>query len=303
MPDPLTTPPLRVGILGTANIARSFVAGVKPSKRVTVSAVASRDADKARHSPGNSRFARHFGSYEAVAGRSPTSTRSISRCPIACMPNGRSAPPAQANTCYARSRCRQPPREARAMFDAARRHGVHLVEGYPYRAQPQTLKLRELLDAGVIGDVRLIQASFGFTLGAGENIRLSPQLAGGALMDIGTYPVSLVANDRESASRPRSRGGAVDRRRRRSRTRRDARVRQRTIRANHLQLQHLPPSPGADRRFQRCDSNHLSQSHLHPRRRRSCSFASAPTRTPSTASCKRPRSTAFSRRRKHSSGS
>jgi len=48
------------------------------------------------------------------------------------------------------------------------------------------------LDAGVIGDVRLIQSSFGFTLGAGENIRLSPQLAGGALMDIGTYPVSLV---------------------------------------------------------------------------------------------------------------
>jgi predicted dehydrogenase len=78
------------------------------------------------------------------------------------------------------------------MFDAARQHGVHLVEGYPYRAQPQTLKLRELLDAGVIGDVRLIQSSFGFTLGAGENIRLSPQLAGGALMDIGTYPVSLV---------------------------------------------------------------------------------------------------------------
>jgi predicted dehydrogenase len=82
--------------------------------------------------------------------------------------------------------------EARAMFDAARRHGVHLAEGYPYRAQPQTLKLRELLDAGVIGDVRLIQASFGFTLGTGENIRLSPQLSGGALMDIGTYSVSLV---------------------------------------------------------------------------------------------------------------
>jgi predicted dehydrogenase len=77
------------------------------------------------------------------------------------------------------------------MFDAARRHGVHLVEGYPYRAQPQTLKLREMLDGGVIGEVRLIQGSFGFTLGAGDNVRLSPQLAGGALMDIGTYPVSL----------------------------------------------------------------------------------------------------------------
>jgi predicted dehydrogenase len=82
--------------------------------------------------------------------------------------------------------------EAQAMFDAARSGGVHLVEGYPYRAQPQTLKMRELLDAGVIGDIRLIQASFGFTLADGENIRLRPDLAGGALMDVGTYPVSLV---------------------------------------------------------------------------------------------------------------
>jgi len=106
--------------------------------------------------------------------------------------------------------------EARAMFDAARRHGVHLVEGYPYRAQPQTLKLRELLDAGVIGDVRLIQASFGFTLGAGENIRLSPQLAGGALMDIGTYPVSLarmIAKARPTRVHAAAQwtGGGVDR--------------------------------------------------------------------------------------------
>ena len=83
-------------------------------------------------------------------------------------------------------------RQARAMFDAARRHGVHVVEAYPYRLQPQTLKLRELLDAGVIGELRLIQASFGFSLGEAENIRLDPQLAGGALMDVGSYPVSLV---------------------------------------------------------------------------------------------------------------
>jgi len=77
------------------------------------------------------------------------------------------------------------------MFDAARQHGVHLVEGYPYRAQPQTLKLRELLADGIIGDIRLIQATFGFTLPAGGNIRWDPRLAGGALMDVGVYPLSL----------------------------------------------------------------------------------------------------------------
>jgi xylose dehydrogenase (NAD/NADP) len=82
--------------------------------------------------------------------------------------------------------------EARAMFEAARRNGVHLVEGYPYRAQPQTLKLLEIVDSGAIGKLQLIQASFGFTLAAGPNIRTDPNLAGGALMDVGAYPVSLV---------------------------------------------------------------------------------------------------------------
>jgi len=82
--------------------------------------------------------------------------------------------------------------EARAMFDVARRNDVYLVEAYPYRAQPQTLKLRELLAAGAIGRVQVVQAFFGFLLSDPANIRLDPALAGGALMDAGSYPLSLV---------------------------------------------------------------------------------------------------------------
>jgi predicted dehydrogenase len=85
------------------------------------------------------------------------------------------------------------------MFDAAREHGVHLVEGYPYRAQPHSLKLQELIEARTIGRVQLIQAFFGFTVRDAKNIRLDPALAGGSLMDGGTYPVSfvrMVANER-----------------------------------------------------------------------------------------------------------
>jgi predicted dehydrogenase len=82
--------------------------------------------------------------------------------------------------------------DAEAMFAAARKHNVYLVEGYPYRAQPQTLKLRELLARDEIGQIRIIQASFGFLLGDAANIRLDPDLGGGALMDAGSYPASLV---------------------------------------------------------------------------------------------------------------
>jgi predicted dehydrogenase len=187
----LTAPPLQFGILGTAKIARSFVAGVSSSRRVTVAAVASRDADKAEGFAREFAIARHFGSYEELL-----ADRGVDAVYIP-LPNSLHAEwSIRAARAGKHVLCEKPlsatAAEARAMFDAARQHGVHLVEGYPYRAQPQTLKLRELVNAGVIGDVRLIQASFGFTLGNGENIRWSPQLAGGSLMDVGTYPVSLV---------------------------------------------------------------------------------------------------------------
>lgn len=82
--------------------------------------------------------------------------------------------------------------EARAMFAAARRHGVHLVEAYPYLAHPQTQAMRALLDDGAIGAVKLIRASIGFTVFDPEtNIRLNAELAGGALRDCGSYPVSF----------------------------------------------------------------------------------------------------------------
>ena len=69
---------------------------------------------------------------------------------------------------------------------------MHVVEGYPYRAQPQTIKLQQLLASHAIGNLRLVQASFGFPLTDASNIRMNPDLAGGALMDAGSYPVSLV---------------------------------------------------------------------------------------------------------------
>ena len=183
--------PLRIGILGTAKIARSFVEGVRPSTKVTVTAIASRNAAAAEGFAREFALARHFGSYEALLADGEIDAVYIP------LPNSLHAAWSIAAVRAGKHvLCEKPlsatADEARAMFAAAQRHGVRLVEGYPYRAQPQTLKLRELLDAGVLGDVRLIQASFGFTLGAGENIRLNPLLAGGALMDIGSYPVSLV---------------------------------------------------------------------------------------------------------------
>src|SRR4030095_4436897 len=91
-----------------------------------------------------------------------------------------------------KNRLATPAAEARAMFDAARRNDVYVVEGYPYRAQPQTIRLRELLRERAIGRLQLVHASFGFLLTDPSNIRMNPALAGGSLMDAGSYPISLM---------------------------------------------------------------------------------------------------------------
>lgn len=182
--------PLRIGILGTANIARAFVKGVQPSSRVKVVGVASRDGSKAERFASEVGAPRSYNSYEALLADSEIDAI------YNPLPNSLHAPwSIRAAEAGKHVLCEKPlaatAAEARAMFEAAKRNGVHVVEGYPYRAQPQTLKLRELLDAGTIGSVQLLQASFGFTLSDAPNIRLDPSLAGGALMDVGSYCVSL----------------------------------------------------------------------------------------------------------------
>ncbi len=83
-------------------------------------------------------------------------------------------------------------REAGELFRLARERGLQLAEAFPYLAQPQTQTMRELIAAGSIGRVRQIQASFAFRLANPADVRLEPALAGGALLDLGAYLVSLI---------------------------------------------------------------------------------------------------------------
>ena len=79
------------------------------------------------------------------------------------------------------------------MFAAAKKHGVMLLEAYPWWFQPQTRDLLALLHNGTVGDVRSVQASFGFNLAnPTNNIRMNPDLGGGALLDAGSYPLSMI---------------------------------------------------------------------------------------------------------------
>lgn len=185
--------PLRLGILGCANIARQFARDVRPSRLVRIDAVASRDAAKAQAFAARYGIARAHASYDALLDDDALDAIYIP------LPNNMHAQ--WAIRAAQRGRhvlCEKPLAmnldEARAMFDAARQHGVMLLEAYPWWFQPQTGAMVDLLHGDAIGPVRVVQASFGFTLRdpEGTNIRSLPSMGGGALMDLGCYCLSLI---------------------------------------------------------------------------------------------------------------
>ncbi|MEQ1614415.1 MAG: Gfo/Idh/MocA family oxidoreductase, partial [Hyphomicrobiaceae bacterium] len=183
--------PLRIGILGAAKIARAFTKAVAGAETLKVTAVASRDAANAAAYAKEEGIPRSFGSYDALiadpdidAIYNPLPNNMHAEWSIKAVAAGKHV------------LCEKPlavsGAEARSMFEAARKHNVHLVEAYPYMSQPQTLKVRELMRSGAIGKPQLIRSCFGIPFSDPTNIRLKPDLAGGSLMDAGSYAVSFV---------------------------------------------------------------------------------------------------------------
>ncbi|WP_435230007.1 aldo/keto reductase [Pseudopelagicola sp. nBUS_20] len=82
--------------------------------------------------------------------------------------------------------------ELTAVTEAAKQEGVFFMEGLMYRMHPQIRRLLELLREDRIGKVLHISTSFGFAAKVDPSSRLhDPALAGGAILDVGIYPVSL----------------------------------------------------------------------------------------------------------------
>jgi predicted dehydrogenase len=83
--------------------------------------------------------------------------------------------------------------ECRRMIAAAKRNRRLLMEAFMYRFHPQTLKIQELIQKGVIGEIRVIRAGFGFSLNeSAKNVRLGKRMGGGCLMDVGCYCVNAL---------------------------------------------------------------------------------------------------------------
>src|SRR5581483_11261131 len=82
--------------------------------------------------------------------------------------------------------------EARVMVAAAERHGVRLMEAFMYRYTARTRLVVDLLRRGELGEIKQVNATFRFLLANPASIKLRPELGGGALYDVGCYPVNFI---------------------------------------------------------------------------------------------------------------
>jgi predicted dehydrogenase len=195
------TNPVKWGIISTADINRKVIPGAHASPKVDLVAVASRDQARADAYAKQWEIPRAYASYEALLADPEIEAVYIS------LPNTMhcewSIKSVEAGKHVL---CEKPmsrhAAEVEEAFDAADKAGRLLSEAFMYRHNPQTKRLKQLVDEGAIGELRLVRSAFGYSLYDEENIRLRTELEGGALMDVGCYTVSgsrLFAGEPEAA--------------------------------------------------------------------------------------------------------
>lgn len=186
-----TKPEFRWGILGTGGIAQAFTRDLSYFNNQIVQAVGSRSLEKATDFALEFPGCTPYGSYEEL----------VADPMIDAVYVATPHPHHAANTILALNAgkpvlCEKPfavnATQVRAMVAASIDNDVALLEAMWTRFLPHIAKVRELVASGVIGEVINIEADHGqYLMGLGIPRLIEPDLAGGALLDLGIYPISF----------------------------------------------------------------------------------------------------------------
>lgn len=194
LPSPRTPPPreapsLRWGVMAPGGIAKDFVAALQRHTTQRVVAVGSRSPERAEAFRAAHHLERAYGSYEELARDSE-----VDAVYVAAVNSGHRALALLAIDAGKAVLVEKPfmctAGEAREVAAAARTRGVLCMEAMWTRYLPQTDVLRQLLDAGVLGEVRSLAADHSQWLPRDGRL-FKPELGGGALLDLGVYPVAF----------------------------------------------------------------------------------------------------------------
>jgi predicted dehydrogenase len=181
-----------MGVLGAAAIVPTALTGpVRSIPEVRVTTIAARDPKRAQAFARRHQIPRIHQTYEELI-----HDREIDAV-YNPLPNGLHAEwTIRALQAGKHVLCEKPmasnAREAKAMANAARATGLVLSEAFAYRYHPLTSYMKAIIDGGELGTIKHMEAQFCFLLPLTNNIRFNYELAGGALMDCGCYPISLI---------------------------------------------------------------------------------------------------------------
>ncbi|GAB3258860.1 Gfo/Idh/MocA family protein [Kineosporia babensis] len=184
----MSAPAVRVGVLGCASIAlRRMLPAMQETRQIEIVAVASRDADRAVQ------FATRFGcagvvGYDALLARDDVEAVYIP------LPSGLHAHWAARALAAGKHVLSEKPLTgeqavAEQLVQQARSQNLRLTENFMFLHHHQHRAVRDLLAAGRIGRLQVFSASFGIPQLPAQDVRYNPSLGGGALLDVGVYPL------------------------------------------------------------------------------------------------------------------
>jgi predicted dehydrogenase len=188
----MTNSPIRIGVLGAAAIVPMALTNpARDVPDVQVTAVAARDPKRAEKFARRNRIPRVHKTYQDLfddpeidAIYNPLPNGLHAEWTIKALRAGKHVlceKPFASNT-----------REAVDMANAAKETGKVLYEAFAYRTHPLTAHMKKVISSGELGKIQNIEARFGFLNLNLSNIRYRYDLAGGAQMDAGCYPISMV---------------------------------------------------------------------------------------------------------------
>lgn len=181
----------RWGILGCGNIAHKFAAGLQSVPDARLVAIGSRTREKAESFGAQYGVPHRHAGYAALAADPDVDAVYVAtphpmhaEDSLLCLSSGKAVlceKPFTINTA-----------QAMKVVESARASGLFLMEAMWTRYVPAMARVRELIAEGAIGEPRMVQADFGFRADLDPTTRLfDPALAGGSLLDVGVYCVSL----------------------------------------------------------------------------------------------------------------
>lgn len=181
---------VRWGVLSTANIGvRKVIPGMQLGDCCEIVAIASRDGQKAESAARKLRIPKAYWSYEELL--ADPDVEAIYNP----LPNHLHVPwSIKAAEAGKHILCEKPialnVSEAKALLEARDRTGVKIGEAFMVRTHPQWLRVRELIRGGRIGDLRAVFGAFSYFNRDAANIRNVLDWGGGAMFDIGCYPIT-----------------------------------------------------------------------------------------------------------------